>query len=153
MKLEKLLKSPPARLLTYYFSWIILLMAMGIILYVGYLLFHPFKTMDVVEPIKIVNENKEVKVGEPIKSELEFCRYTDRIATVTTVLEGPIQITYPPKESRLDPGCRTIVGGSTSVQEYTPPGEYRLKIVAEYKMNPIRTITKVFYTEEFNVVE
>jgi hypothetical protein len=116
---------------------------------------YPYKTADIDVPIQILNENKQVKIGQPILMKLKVTKYTD----------------ITPKGSvYLRCSDNTIIELQASTVN-RPPGEYQA-IVDKYKVpdkvsagvkcsfnfrnayqvNPMREIVKDWYSEEFEVI-
>jgi hypothetical protein len=137
----------------YYTSIAIITLGVLLTIFVTGLLTFPYKVVDIKTPIPVLNKNKEVRIGEPVELEYDFCRHTDKTFTVTPVLQGPIQVSYPSFEAQGDTGCRVVISNTTKIQPYTPPGIYKLKIVSQAQMNPLRSITVTSFSEEFNVIE
>lgn len=138
----------------YFLSMTGIFFALGTLFYVGYLLFWPYKIAEYPKgPLKILNENKVVKVGEKIQYELSYCKYTYKQPDTTRALQGSIVYTLPEIFSNYKLGCNKVVINSDTVPDAVPPGQYTLHIKEEYRVNVLRTVTYEVYTEVFNVVK
>jgi len=121
---------------------------------------YPYKTADIVEPIKVLNKNHEIKVNENIIMEMKITKHNlypvegsnyilcdnGRVYTVTKM---------NPNGSRSLP-----VGTFTRVQDaYSVPGDAEVGSTCHfefqnfYKVNPIRSIAKTWISEDFKIIE
>lgn len=133
----------------YHASLIILFLIFGLMLYAGYLLLYPFNPIDIKNPRRVINP--EVKQGELLFFETEYCKYTSVPAEVSRqFVDGVIYYTEP-YTSDVPIGCHTIAP-SIQIPENLPPGEYSLRITTSYKVNPLRTIMRTGETENFLVL-
>lgn len=115
----------------------------------------PYQVSDVEVPIKILNENKQIRIGEPIEMELIVSKPNDLKP------EGNVFIT-------CNDGNLVIMNSSVT---NLPKGDYKVvnnrytlppKVAVGtkcafnfrnvYQVNPIRDITKDWYSEEFEVI-
>lgn len=121
------------------------------LLYIGYLIFWPFKTMDVQNlPYPVLNS--PVEAGQIVVWEVDSCRYTQIAADVTRTLVGEVTIQLNRENQTLEKGCSKYRVATTIIPSYTPEGEYHIEIAAIYKINPIRQIDRQFRTQKFRVV-
>ncbi len=117
---------------------------------------YPYKTAEIEIPIQILNENKQVKIGEPILMRVVIDKQSDLTP------EGSVYL-------RCSDG--SIVELQSSVVN-RPPGKYET-VVSKYRMperaivgsmctfnfrnvyqvNPIREIVKDWYSEEFQIIK
>jgi hypothetical protein len=49
-------------------------------------------------------------------------------------------------------GCHTLIA-TTLIPQELPPGDYRLRIVKTYHLNPLRDFTLTTETEEFTIIK
>lgn len=112
---------------------------------------YPYRTMVVNnDPIQVLTPR--VGKGKPLIYRLNYCKYTDKQANIQKSYVN--DITFPASltiASNLK-GCREA-NVSQIIPYELPSGEYRLKIVFIYQVNPIRTISVVAYTEKFLLIE
>lgn len=142
-----------------YLNWasgLAILLCGAVLLLFLFFMVYPYKTAEIKVPIQVLNENKEVKVGEPIKMFIVLDKYADIKPTVDTFVSCNDFNTVP-LEAR---GAARPVGHyEFAVNIYTLPAGVKTGAICkfnfrnEYKVNPIRVITKNWYSEQFKVVE
>lgn len=110
----------------------------------------PYKTLEVTQPYKIVN-GKELKRGDILIYEIEYCKYTNAQSTVRRQFVDGIIYATPEITANLKKGCG-ITANSITIPSNLPPGVYYLTIEVYYKVNPIRIITHELKTETFEVI-
>lgn len=120
-------------------------------LYIGYLLFFPFKTLTVnSQPYKITTP--QVHPGENVSYVADICRHTEVEAVTKRSLISPANTVYlPDRPSKLGTGCAEVTVKALIPIE-TPEGRYKLHLDISYQVNPLRNITKTVETEEFDVI-
>ena len=119
------------------------------ILLIGYLvfqLFYPFKTMD----IKFTLLNNTVKAGEELEYKVDYCKYTNKQATISIAIVDGILYTLPPFEGAFEKGCGSFIH-HIRIPEQMHEGEAHFMSTLEYRMNPLRTIVKRFKSDKFLV--
>lgn len=132
------------------------ILGIGFLALVIGMMVYPFKTAEVKEPMRILTP--EVQVGDIIRYEVDYCRYTDAESSLTWILV-PSDSSYDgdflgSRESGgLPTGCGLVNSQTPPVPEQVRPGEYYVKVVARYRVNPLRTITKQFVTGPVQVVQ
>lgn len=104
---------------------------------------------------------KEVKPGEVLIYDVEYCRFNDRQATFSKDIisvDGSVGITLPSYESSFGQNCNgaetpdVVRVASTIIPEQLPPGLYIMKMTVEQQQNPIRTDSFSVQTEPFEIV-
>ena len=132
------------------FKTILTILAIGY-LTVTYWLFWPYKPLVVIAPIKIHNLDRQVNPGDYLIYELSLDKKISLPATVHRQLFNNFSITYAPIHNNLPIG-RKIVHIKLLIPAYAEAGEYKLKWVSEYQVNPIRKIAVEAWSEPFHVV-
>lgn len=126
------------------------------LLYAGYMLFWPVKTVTFTqtEKLEIVNENKTVKVGEDLFYKVSYCRYTDTQAKVTREIHDGVIYVLPEIQTNLTKGCFTdrVINIGT-MPKAIAPGKYSMYTTIEFKVNALRTVTHTLTTEDFYVIK
>ena len=137
--------------------FIIFALAFGLIFYIGYLMFAPIKYFESPQPYKVLNENKIVKIGDDLIYEAEYCKYRDYIPTrVNRSLVDGFTYDLPVSTSNnFTKGCHTV---AVTVPMIVPASfpvnhKYRLHIAIDYKLNPFRTESRTFDTEDFILIK
>jgi hypothetical protein len=133
--------------------YIVFIMAFGIVFYGAYLLFYPIKYYESKQPYRIVNENKEVRVGENLIYEVEYCKYIDYLPqrVIRSLVNGFVYDLPVSTAGNFPKGCRTT---QVNVPMIVPDSlaynhEYHMQITVDYKLNILRTETRTFETEDF----
>ena len=140
--------------LPYYLSVVIIAVAAIILLYVAYLALYPFKTVDLVQPIKVLNENREVAKGDDLRLEIDYVKHGSYPATSDKNIlcaDGNL-VTLSSSETNLPAGKQKFMVMVT-VPAKTSFGPCYLEYVNVYHINPLRDIAKTWRTEIFTVVE
>jgi hypothetical protein len=133
-------------------NWIIICLMMGSVLLISFWLFYPYKTVTFKQPFKVLNS--PVKAGSDMYIQVEYCKYTTEIPTVTSHFIDGIAYDVPTKPvTAKEMGC-----GVTTITENVPinlpPGNFKdLQRVYTYRPNPIRTINVVTITEPFTITK
>lgn len=126
------------------------------LLYAGYLLFWPIKTVTFtqIENLEIVNENKTVKIGQDLFYKVSYCRYTNRQAKVTREIHDGVIYVLPEIQTNLATGCfKDQVINIGTMPKAIVPGKYSMYTTIEFKVNALRTVTHTLTTEDFYVVK
>ena len=110
----------------------------------------PYKTLEVGQPYQVISD--EVKQGGLLQYEIDYCKYTNKVATVRRQFVDGIIYAIPEVSANLPKGCDTEIN-SVKIPEELPVGTYTLEIVVEYQVNPIRVITHNLKTTPFKVVK
>jgi hypothetical protein len=126
-------------------------MAIGLVLLSAYWLFYPYKLLEFKDAIYPVI-NKEVKRGEILYIKTDVCKFTDKVSQTSRSFVDGIVFNIAQTTTSRSAGC---VNDNVSiyVPENLPAGEYYLKNIYQYKVNPIRTITYIHNTEKFKVTK
>lgn len=133
------------------FIWFSLLIAFLLILLLGFWSIYPYKTIEFNKNSGLIqNLDKTVKRGDRVRYLIDYCKFTDEIPTITKFFIDGVIYETPKTIGVADKGCRVEISDAY-VPKAIPEGSYSLKIVATYKVNPIRTIQVVSHTENFFV--
>jgi hypothetical protein len=129
------------------------MMAFFTLIYIGYLIFYPFKTVDYVNtPFPVLNPNKTVQMGDAVRYRVSYCRYTPLVTNVTRLLENDIIYNLTSGTINTPVGCGTTVN-TVLIPKGVIPGIYRIVSTATWRLNPLREINKTVETESFTVTE
>lgn len=135
----------------YYLAWFSLLSSAAAIIIVLVWLLYPYKTVDFFNtPFPIHNEGATVSHGKVLWYGVDYCKYTDiRPKMVKYFVDGVI---YQTSETIgiLSKGCHVDEVGMY-IPWALPNGEFSVEIVAQFQVNPIRTITVESQTQTFIV--
>jgi len=136
----------------------ILLRKIGIFIFVltwsivSYWLVWPYTPIVINGPLKIHNQDKEVKKGEYLVYEMDINKKMPLPAQITKQLVNDFIITYSPIVGNVPVGKRKMKV-KIKIPKSAECGEYVLMWEGLYKPNPIRNVRVVAYSEKFNVVE
>ena len=109
------------------------------------------------EPLSINNHpypvlNKEVKKGDVLLFEVDYCKLTDKKATITRRFIDSLLYVMPDITAVNEMGCRRQLV-SEEIPQNLPAGEYVMDFYYTYKVNPIREVTVHARTQKFQVIE
>lgn len=132
-----------------YISYFTIFSAFILLSLVSYWLIYPYKVAEFSNlPFPI--ENPMVKRGERVRYKIQYCKYTNINPQLTKYFIDGVVYKTPKTPSIVPKGCGTIISDAY-VPKALPSGTYSLKTVAEYHVNPIRTVEIINYTQPFQV--
>lgn len=117
---------------------------------------YPYKVSDVKVPIKILNKNKQIAVGEAIQMELELTKpnNTRPVGSVYITCDSGNLITLNGSPQNLPVGQYKIINERYLLPDKILSGDKCVFIFKNsYRVNPIREITKTWTSERFTVKE
>ena len=131
-------------------SWITLGLLSVLLSIIGYYLFYPYNPLEIQEPVKVIT--KEVKPGDIIFVEFTFKKNTTVRPEISLALVDGVVFNIP-DYSPINPTGETKDKrvGVLVVPTSVPCGEYNLKWVASYKMNPLRIVDVPYESEKFYI--
>lgn len=136
--------------LTIYVLLCFLILLAGLFL-VAYWLIFPLKVIEVKTPQPLAVQEKQIQAGDTIHYNLDFCKYTTAPTyTIRQLVDHDMFFYGLQIVSNLPPGCRSSVS-SFLIPKDVPPGTYHIVVTALYKLNPLRTYTLSYQTQEFTV--
>lgn len=132
--------------------------SMALLLQLGYWAVYPYKTAEVVEPMEVLNENKELTRDELLQLTFTFTKYTDISPTVARnvlCLDGSTHfVAVQPSTGDSRPTGTFTASPKYGITDGTPANVLCFfQFTNEYEVNPIRTITKVWRSESFTIIE
>ena len=110
--------------------------------------FYPYKTLWINEPMKVITP--VVKAGEMLFINLEYEKFTDKPSDINKQLINGMIHTYEKSYSNLPKGKHKYTYGMV-IPKFLSPGKYKVVFTVSYEVNPFRTVTKTFSSEEFTV--
>jgi hypothetical protein len=123
--------------------------ALAVLILVLVMMFYPYNPYE-IKASRVLTP--EVKSGEHLLIEVDYCKYTSKTATVTRNLVDGYIYNITPFQSNLPKGC-----GTRSISIYItrnlPPGTYYLETLVEYDMNPLNKVIIESVTDYFKIVE
>ena len=132
-------------------SWLSIVLILSVSIVGLYWMFYPYKTLTVVNsPVPV--SPAAISSGEPLTLQLELIKGTSKPGRVTANLINDVVIDFPVRWIVFPKGpCKRNF--LMEIPKYAPPGEYYIRFIVHYKMNPIRTIDVVFETQNFTIEE
>ncbi len=109
---------------------------------------YPYNPLVIEQPLKIMNENKTVEVGEPLIYKTVFTKNTDKFPIIHRQLINGVVYTLPSITPMNKAGDHKQVITNLTIPNL-PTGEYYLTTSACYEMNPIRTVCVDYDSEIF----
>jgi len=129
--------------------WIGIVISFIFVFIIGFWVIYPHNPL-VLENVTL--DRTEVSRGEHILVSADYCKNTEKEADLfITFIDGIIYNT-PPQVIDLKSGChKTTI--SIYVPKALPTGEFMLKGVFRYKVNPIKTIEVNGLTNKFTIIK
>ena len=129
-----------------------LIFTVGFVLTLWYWYLRPYNPLVVVEPVKILNEDKTVVAGQMLFYQVNFIKNTEIKPVINRRLIDGISFDLPPASPNNKLGESTK-NPAIIIPNILPAGEYILESTACYQMNPVREICVIYLTEEFKVIK
>lgn len=142
--------------LLFFAGWLAILGNITLISIVAIWLLYPYHVTDLEVPIQIENQNHEISIGESIKMRLRINKpndYKPDVVVFLTCNDGNL-VTLNSLNRNLPKGKYEL-----EVDNYILPAKVNVGAVCtfnfrnDYRVNPIRVITKQWYSEQFKVTE
>jgi hypothetical protein len=129
------------------------ILALILILWVGYMLLWPVKTLVVKNaPLPIVGATT-LHNGDMVTYHYDYCKYYDTPLSIEKdFVDGIIFKTDPIYVSTLQKGCHQQ-DVSVKIPDTLPEGEYKIRINLQVRINQLRTDTVIIQTQTFNVIK
>lgn len=116
---------------------------------------YPYQVSNVKVPIKILNDNKQIKVGETIEMEIQVNKPSElkpEGSVYITCNDGNL-VTMNSMTTNLPVGEYTVVNRLYKLPPKVAVGsKCQFNFRNAYQVNPIRDITKEWSTEDFEVI-
>lgn len=131
-----------------YISLITLVTATAMVLTVTYWLVYPYNPLE-LKSVRVLED--EVNAGGGLTYEIEYCKNTELIATVSRAFINGVVFTTPMIITNNPPGCHKNIH-QTNVPAELPSGTYSLRSIWSYQVNPIRRVSVTKTTNFFKVL-
>lgn len=134
-----------------FFIWFVIITAFSIITTIVYWMAYPYKILSFNDGNGTFID-KTVKADDFLQMRQESCKYKDIVSNINRqFVDGFIHQLTPTNNNRP-------LGCSSSIEYvYVPkslaPGDYHLRTVISFEVNPIRTISYTVVTEKFTVIK
>lgn len=133
------------------FSMFLVMLMFSTFLMAMVALVYPYRTFE-LQTDKLEVVNKEVMPGEKLYYKSYFCKYTNKPAIVSRTLVNDYLIHYSTFYSNYPEGCHNITIG-IDIPTSASPGDYFVRVVLEYKVNPLRHIQVTLESEPFVILD
>lgn len=138
------------------FRWLTFLPATMLLILVAFWTLYPYQVSSVAVPIEILNKNKEIAIGENIQMLIRVDKPNNIKPEGTTYItcdDGNL-VTLLSLVNNLPVGEYTVINDKYILPPKVLPGSRcRFNFRNAYRVNPMRTITKEWYSEQFLVVK
>jgi len=131
-------------------AWGVIIGAIGLMFLAGYWLLYPYKPIEFTAPLRV--NKKEINPGDHLSFDISYCKTCKLQANITNIFVDSIVYYTPTQPSDLAPGCHSTTY-SIYIPRALPPGEYHIKSIYTYRVNPLRTINVIVETESFTIVK
>lgn len=132
--------------------------AVGSIIYIACVFLvwtlYPYKTAEIVEPMKVLNENHIVRGGEPLALELSINKQSDITPSVSrnVVCRDTIYFVDAPQSGgRARPKGQYTATVTFNLPTIPVGEECYFQFTNSYQVNLLRTINKVWKSELFKI--
>jgi hypothetical protein len=136
--------------------WVAFLPATILLVLAAYWSLYPYQVSDVEVPIEIVNTNKTIALGDKIVMRLRVSKPNDYKpnGTVYITCDDGSLVTLSTLVNNLPVGNYEFINDSYILPPKVAKGATcRFNFRNSYRVNPIRTITKQWYSEDFIVMK
>ena len=139
------------------FFWFFLFVTAYAVILILFWTTYPYKTATVTEPIRVTNPNKEVSQSGEIKLELLINKQSNYVPIVNRSIvcaDRTYLVTVSSGMSIVRPKGVFIANVHYAMPNEIPIGESCYFIYRnDYQVNSIRTITNIWKSETFKVIE
>ena len=148
---------PNQRKIFYAFSTVVLSVAVSFMCLVLFWSLYPYKVVEVTEPIVVLNDHRLIAAGEFIELELTVTKYSDvsPVRFEFLLCDGGAITIFEPGPARNLPAGKYVLINNTRVlpSEIAPGTSCTYNFNYDYKVNPVRTISKAWKSDPFIVVD
>ena len=133
-------------------SELVMVMATLFMVYVGYLLYYPFKTNHSYTGDTLHVINKKLHAGEALKIEVDVEQYTSgiKVDKSTQIVNGVVF--NLPNSSYITRKGRMTFTQYVVIPKEIQPGVYHLEFDSTFNINPLRKIMIHRKTENFTIL-
>ena len=126
------------------------LMSVSAYLLVTFWLFWPY-TPIVINSIVIMNKD-DIYAGGVLRYETDYTKTHSYpvVSVVRQLIDGAVIVLAPGKASKL-PKSQSKVAVEVPIPGFACVGKYRFRLEATYQVNPIRTVSVVALSDEFEI--
>ena len=130
--------------------------SIGFLVFISVQLIFPLRSADVTK-LEVIGT--EFQAGDILPLNIESCVYYKGEAEVTyriengklsTIADFSVQVS---PHTETEDGCHAQSPTTLRVPEGLDPGVHRLRLDAIYHVNNMRSVSKVFYSNEFTITE
>lgn len=119
------------------------------IVIVAYWSLYPYSPITYVEPVPVART--VFQTGESVEYTIDYCWKGEYPVAISRRLIGQVEYPYETVHTKSTNGCYNTTLQTPPIPPNMPAGEYRIRFIGEYKVNPIRTINVTLYSETFNI--
>lgn len=131
-------------------AYIVVSVAIGMLMYVCYLLLVPTKVIETYSPMKV--SPAQITAGDAITVSFKYCKYRNLDSKIVIDYIGNAVIPSLSTQRHFPTGCHEK-GLIITVPTSAPSGEYTLHGTITYKVNSLREVDYEFETVPIYVTE
>jgi hypothetical protein len=139
-------------------TWLLVVITSVVVIvfsYGMYTTFRPYNILEIQSPLRILNNNKEVKPGDILEIQLTYQKHYDMMGTITDhLVNGVVTIlnSSPSNVRKTEPGEWVTFVRYVHIPSNTPPGQYYIRMVTHYEPTQARQVTQSWNSELFTVM-
>jgi hypothetical protein len=139
----------------HYLAWVAILGNLFLIGLVAFWQLYPYRLPYVQQPIEILNENNEIKVGETIKMKINLVkeRNVEVIVRPNVTCSDGVITPLISKSDTLPVGAHIRLSNDYQMPPAPVGAECKFNFEVVYQVNPIRAEPITWSSEEFKVVK
>jgi hypothetical protein len=123
-----------------------------VFIYMGYLLFYPFKLSE-FKNNKIEISPSKVRIGECLRISYTFDKYTKVMPIIHRKIVNNSIHQLSPLIGTAQPGMNIKVKRLIEIPNYLQPGTYYLEFIFTYELNLFRTEAIILKSDMFEIVK
>lgn len=138
-------------------TWLLIIITSIVLVafsYSIYLLWRPYNILDIKAPVKVLNMNKEIKAGDMLELQFTYQKHYPVLGTITDQLVNGVTVTLGSSTSNVrvtDKGEWVTSVRYVHIPNSIQPGQYYIRMVTNYDINPFRQITQSWNSEVFTI--
>lgn len=140
----------------YYLSMLTIIICFLFVGHVSYLMFAPFDEPEIVQPFKVMNEDKTVQRGGTLHYEIILHKKQDVSVTsyqyIVCADGNLVTIANSEQHTRAPVGKHSMVGAQ-NVPHKTSLGECKLVVESTYHVTKLKDVNRTRETEWFTVID
>ena len=138
--------------LVYYYVYGTLALTAIMMAMIAYWLFRPVTVLVVKNPQAVKVDKQVYQAGDRLIYSLDYCKHEAIPGTISRALVDGIRISYVAFYNNLPKGCGVTNNADLVIPEFVGTGTYHIEATATYRINPLKTVSTTWRSEDFQVV-